>query len=240
MESREKCRISVCMPTYNGSAYIQRQVETILAQLGEQDELVVSDDSSLDETLSILASFADDRIRVLTGCQFYSPIYNMENALKHAKGKYIFLTDQDDVWLPNKIEVMLEALKTNDLVVTDCSVIDSDEQVVVDSFYSIMNSGCGFWKNLYKNTYMGCCMAFRSSVLDYALPFPKRIPMHDSWIALCVEYKGGNIAFLADKCLLYRRHGKNASTCSSSSTQTLKKKLVDRLYLLISIIRKQK
>lgn len=238
MRKSEKCRISVCMPTYNGATYIKRQMQTILAQLGEQDEIVVSDDSSSDDTLSILASLADDRIKVLEGNQFRSPIYNMENALLHAEGKYIFLTDQDDVWLPNKVEIMLEALKENDLVMTDCHVVDSDEQIVVDSFYSLMNSGRGFWKNLYKNTYMGCCMAFRSSVLDYALPFPKRIPMHDSWIALCVEYKGGNIAFLEDKCLLYRRHGKNASTCSSRSTQTLKKKLVDRLSLLTSIIRK--
>ena len=99
--------ISVCIATYNGSKYIKEQIDSILPQLDECDEIIVSDDSSTDNTLSILKSYHDRRIIIFTNQKFNSPIYNFENALKHAKGDIIFLSDQDDIWEFNKVQVMI-------------------------------------------------------------------------------------------------------------------------------------
>lgn len=90
--------ISVCMPTYNGEKFIRIQLESILSQLGNDDEIVISDDSSTDKTVEITKSFNDSRIHLLENNTFHSPIYNLENALKNAKGDFIFLSDQDDEW----------------------------------------------------------------------------------------------------------------------------------------------
>ena len=89
--------ISVCMATYNGEKYIEEQLKSILSQLGENDEVIVSDDSSTDNTLAIVESFNDVRIKIFPNNKFHSPIFNFENALKQATGDYIFLSDQDDV-----------------------------------------------------------------------------------------------------------------------------------------------
>ncbi len=90
-------KISVCLASYNGEKYIAEQLESILKQLGERDELIISDDSSTDQTLAIIDRFHDRRLRVFPGNSFYNPIFNFENALKQATGEVIALSDQDDV-----------------------------------------------------------------------------------------------------------------------------------------------
>lgn len=100
-------KITVCLASYNGQNFIKEQIESILSQLSAIDELIVSDDISSDSTLDIVNSFKDDRIKILSGIKFASPIRNFENALKYATGDVIFLSDQDDVWLPNKVRVMI-------------------------------------------------------------------------------------------------------------------------------------
>ena len=126
--------ISVCMATYNGGHYIREQLDSILMQLGEGDEIIISDDSSTDDTLEIIASYADNRIKIFPGQHFHSPVFNFENALKQAKGDYVFLSDQDDVWKLDKVQVMLEELKRFALVVSDCMVVDKEGGVIQDSF----------------------------------------------------------------------------------------------------------
>jgi len=234
------CRVSVCIPTFNGGGYIRRQMETILSQLGENDEVIISDDSSTDDTLSIIESFQDSRIKVFPGNTFYSPIFNMENALKQASGEYIFMADQDDVWMEGKVESMLSVLDSYDLVVSDCMVVDEDENVIQSSLFRKLNSGKGFMKNMIKNTYIGCCMAFKRDVLSYVLPFPTNIPMHDGWIAMSVEYRRKKIFFLDKPLILYRRHGSNSSTCSEPSSRSLRDKIMDRWNLLFSILKYSK
>lgn len=171
--------ISVCIATYNGEKYIKEQLKSVLLQLSVNDEVVVSDDGSNDNTVELIQSFSDSRIKLLLKNRFSSPVRNFENALKHAKGDYIFLCDQDDIWFPGKVKTMLSYLKQYDLVVSDCKVVDADLNVISESFFSGRLSGKGFWKNLIKNTYLGCCMAFRNEVLHYVLPFPDKIAMHD-------------------------------------------------------------
>lgn len=224
-------RISVCMPLYNGQPYLAAQVQSILEQLDATDELVVSDDGSTDNSLNWLRSLNDPRIRLIEDSPARHPSYNLEKALQEARGEYILLTDQDDVWLPGKVDQMLKVLQRHVLVVHDCSVTDEQLHVQVPSFMVLHGSGSGFFKNLAKNSFLGCCMGFRRSLLNKALPFPKPIPMHDSWLGL-VASAWYDVAFLQVPLLLYRRHGGNASSTSAPSALGLLEKMKHRWWLV--------
>jgi len=224
-------RISVCMPVYNGSTYLRAQLSSILEQLDESDEVVISDDGSTDDSLAIIAEFGDYRIRVIPGEKSSHPSYNLERALEAAHGIYIFLSDQDDVWKPNKVAQMLQALKSSSLVVHDCEVVDQNLASLHPSFYQSHGSKAGLVQNIVRNSYLGCCMAFKAEVLKKALPFPRPIGMHDIWLGLVAEMWHGSV-FIDDNLLYYRRHGQNASTTSSASSLTLWQQLMLRIRLV--------
>lgn len=210
--------ISVCIPTYNGAKYIAQQIDSILNQLTSEDEVIVSDDCSTDSTVSILEQYEDSRIKIFRNESNLHYIKNVENALKHASGDFIFLSDQDDVWLDNKVEVTMSALRTSDLVVSDCFVTDSDLNVIHDSYYELRQSRKNkFLALALGSPYLGCCLAFRRNVVSKALPFPDNISSHDTWL--------GNVGaflfkakFIDDKLIYYRRHGGNASILAGTST----------------------
>ena len=226
--------VSVCMATHNGASYIIEQIESILDQLSPNDELVISDDASTDDTVQIIRQLKDARVKYV-GSQFYgSPSLNFENALQNASGQYIFLADQDDIWASNKIEVVLPFLQNYDLVLTDCELMDKGGDLIYPSFFEIRGSKAGFWNNLRKNSYMGCCMAFRRESLLYALPFPADIHMHDWWIGLLVEARG-RVFFLRQPLMRYRRHGANASPTGEGTNYSLWKQISNRTMMIILI-----
>ena len=202
--------ISVCIATYNGEKYIKEQLDSILCQLGAEDEIVISDDGSTDKTIEIIKKYTNNRIKLLSGNSFKNPIFNLENALKKAQGDFIFLADQDDVWLENKVQVCLKHLQNADVVVSDSKIADEKLNIMCESFFKKNNSQKGLLNNLRYNSYLGCCMAFKKNILKKALPFPKDIPMHDIWIGFVADlfYKS---FFIAQPLILYRRHSKNAS-----------------------------
>lgn len=230
-------KISVCIPTYNGALYIKEQLNSILIQLKEDDEVIISDDSSLDETVNIIKSFNDKRICLLEGNKFKSPVYNLENALKRANGDYIFLSDQDDMWYSNKVEQMLSYLKDYDCVVSDATVVDANMKLIHPSFMELNHSKSGLLRNLIKNGFLGCCMAFRKEILDKALPIPNPIPMHDTWIGLVAE-KYGKTFFLKEPLIYYRRHGNNASPTAEKSIYSFKEKLYHRFLFAKNILKR--
>lgn len=160
------------MATYNGESYLYRQLASILEQLQYNDEVIISDDGSTDDTLKIIASFQDKRIKLLRNPNERSPVSNFQHALLHASGEYIFLSDQDDIWFPNKVNGVLQILKDYDLVVHDCNLQYKDQ--IIGNHFKIRKSGKGLFKNLFKNRFLGNCMAFRRGILKYALPFPPR------------------------------------------------------------------
>ena len=200
--------ISVCIPTFNGEKYIRQQLESILFQLSADDEVIISDDSSTDNTVEIIRGFNDNRIKLIENCTFKNPIFNLENTLKEAKGEFIFLSDQDDVWLPGKVNITLEKLHEYDIVVCNSHIIDQEEKIIHESYFEWKGCGKGFIKNLRKNTYMGCSLAFNRKILDFILPFPKKIAMHDIWIGMVGELIGKPY-FMKEKMFLYRRHENN-------------------------------
>ncbi|MCX6231081.1 MAG: glycosyltransferase family 2 protein [Bacteroidetes bacterium] len=202
--------ISICIPTYNGGKFISQQINSILPQLKSDDEIIISDDSSTDNTVQIIESFNDSRIRILENNKFYSPVFNLENTLKEAKGEYIFLCDQDDIWNENKIATFLNYLNTNDLVVSDCDIINENGEVLNDSLYERTKPNYNFFKCLIRNPFLGNAMAFNRKILNKVLPFPKNIIMHDIWIGL-VSLKAGKVYFANEKLSSWRRHNLNVT-----------------------------
>lgn len=205
------------MATYNGEKYLKEQVSSILCQLNKNDEIVVSDDGSQDDTISILESFCDSRIKIFYNTGRHGVVPNFENALRHSSGDIIFFSDQDDIWQKNKIETCLVALKDSDLVVHNSKVFYENSTHQDEDFFKQRHSGPGYWKNLFKNTFVGSCIAFKKEVKSYVLPFPKHILWHDMWIGLMVE-KHGKTKFIDNKLLYYRRHENNASATSEKTT----------------------
>src|SRR5260221_4923885 len=234
-------KISVCIATYNGEKYIYQQVKSILNQMSATDELIISDDKSSDQTISILESLKDDRIKIYINIKSKGPVANFENALSKASGKIIFLADQDDIWFNNKIQTHLELHAKYDLVISDANVVNEFGQLIYNSFFEERGSKSGLINNLIKNSYIGCCMSFNQKILNYALPFPTYIHMHDWWIGLIGELKGKTF-FCNKKLMLYVRHQNNASPTLSKSGYSKFKRIKNRsqlLYGLFFIIFKQ-
>lgn len=227
--------ISVCMPTFNGEKFIRIQLESILSQLGNDDEIVISDDSSADKTVEIIKSFNDSRIHLLENNSFHSPIYNLENALKNAKGDFIFLSDQDDEWTEDKVSVCMEKVKDCELVIHDADIVDGNGNQTSESFFKLNHTKSGKFYNLLKNGYLGCCMCFSKNLLSQFLPFPKKLPMHDIYIGNFAAFNGYRIKFIEDKLIHYRRHGNNASITSEHSHRKLLSRISDRIIILKNI-----
>lgn len=210
--------ISVCIATYNGERFIREQIDSILRQLSSDDEIIVSDDGSTDNTVSIINSIDDKRIRVIEGPRKQSPTSNFECALKASKGDFIFMSDQDDVWKPNKVKICMEWLQRYDCVVSDAEVTDSSLNPLYPSLYAIMQVRQGrIYNTIWKNGYTGCCMAFRRNVLEASLPFPKDIPMHDIWIGNVAAYKY-NVKFIPDTLIYFRRH-EDTTSCNGKGSK---------------------
>lgn len=226
--------ISVAIAAYNGEKYLHQQLMSILPQLGNNDEIIISDDNpkgatkaSVDDLLN-----TDKRIKYIAGPQ-KGVIKNFENAINFSSGDYIFLCDQDDVWHENKVKTVLEAFKDDVLVVIhDAEITDAALNITNDSFMALNNSKSGILKNIIKNSYIGCCMAFKSDLKDYILPFPDKIPMHDQWIGIIGEAIGKTV-IIKEPLIYYRRHDE---TVTGSST-TFVQKIKWRIDLISALIR---
>lgn len=229
--------ISVCIATYNGERYIRQQIESIVCQLNVDDEIIVSDDGSTDGTLDIVKGIGDKRIKIIEGPGRKSPILNFECALKASKGDFIFLSDQDDVWKPDKVEICMKWLKTYHCVLSDAEVTDNRLKPLYPSLYDIMQVRQGrIYNTIWKNGYTGCCMAFRRDVVEASLPFPKDIPMHDIWIGNVAAYKY-NVIFIPDRLIHFRRHENTISCNGKGSKFTIWQQMKFRLNIIKNIIR---
>lgn len=229
----KKVRCSVAMATYNGELYIAEQIESVLKNIGENDELIISDDGSSDKTREIIETYMknDSRIQLIEGPR-KGVVSNFENALKHTAGEVVFLCDQDDIWADNKVQKVLNAMDNDVTVVLHDAEVFQEEEVICPSFMQHRGSGKGVFHNLVKNSYIGCCMAIRRELLEYVLPFPKKICMHDQWIGLVSELYGES-RFIEDRLLRYRRHGNNTSSMTGQKTS---KKIQDRVFMIMSLL----
>ncbi len=229
-------KISVCMATYNGEKFLMEQLDSILKQLSADDELIISDDGSTDNTLEIINSYKDCRIQLLHSTR-KNLIFNFENALKQASGDLIFLSDQDDIWFGNKVERYKKELKKNHLVFSNASMFNGTDKNENEMVFKDDKIKTGLWNNLYKVNFLGATLAFRYSVLEKALPFPKKIAMHDIWLGLVAETMG-KTHYIDEPLIYYRRHDNVASTTGSKSKNSMVVKLKIRFYLALALLRR--
>lgn len=228
--------VSVCMATYNGERYLSEQLDSILKQLGPGDELVISDDHSADQTVNILKRYRDPRIRFIYNNAERGYTRNFENAIRNATGDIVVISDQDDVWLDDKLAVMKRALEQADVAVSDATHVNEALEVTRGSHFAVTRVKPGFFRQLVRPRYIGACMAFRREVLEKLLPFPAKAEYcpYDFWITLVGEcfYR---IRLVDEQLILYRRHGGNASTAGMESQNPLLRKLLIRGYSLFAL-----
>jgi glycosyltransferase involved in cell wall biosynthesis len=232
-------KISVCMATYNGAAYIEQQLKSILSQLQPNDELIIIDDHSIDATVDLITRIGDSRVHIYRNNINMGVQKSFEKAIGLASGGIIFLSDQDDVWHPEKVSKFSEIFKNLpevSMVLSDARIVDNVGRVVVESFFKRRGGFApGIVANLVKNRYLGCVMAFRKNLLEQILPFPTSIPQHDMWIGLVNEVYG-KAYYISTPLIDYRRHESNASSASSNIRGSFVQMFKWRWALLTSLV----
>lgn len=228
-------RISVALAYYNGGKYIEEQLASILSQLETEDEVVISIDGATDGSMELLEALAaaDSRIRLIEG-PGKGVVKNFENAISACQGEYIFLSDQDDRWRSNKVEKVLKAFEKNsvDVILHNAAMVDGEGNALDEpTLFELRGSKTGLLKNVIKNSYVGCCMAFRRELCDLILPIPEDMYMHDYWIGTAGELSAGT--GLLKECLIdYRRHGDNVTEMTHGSMMFMIKKRLNILKCL--------
>jgi glycosyltransferase involved in cell wall biosynthesis len=207
-------KISVCTAAFQGERYIASQLQSILAQLSAGDEVIVVDDCSSDRTPDEVRALGDPRIRLLEHAANQGVMRSFEEALSRASGNVIFLSDQDDLWAPEKVSTVLQAFEANPdvtLVVTDAALIDNNGVRVGNSYYASRGKfNSGLLSNLIRCKFLGCTMAFRSVIIPKVLPFPGGDDvLHDIWIGTVNTLWGGKTLYIGEPLVLYRRHAAN-------------------------------
>jgi glycosyltransferase involved in cell wall biosynthesis len=228
--------ISVLLPTYNGEKFLREQIDSILLCLSDHDELLVRDDNSSDKTKGILTSYSDSRIKLLLSNENIGLVKSIDNLLSLAKGDFIFLSDQDDIWLPNRISSVMPYFQNYDIVVSDCIVVDSSLRTIKKSYFDQINPRTGLFFNLIRCRYLGCCMGFKRAVLEAVTTFPEKVPSHDLWIGIISNLIGYSTCFLSEPAIFYRRHTGALSVTFSNKQRALHRRFIDRVSLFISLI----
>jgi glycosyltransferase involved in cell wall biosynthesis len=201
------------MATYNGSRFIEKQIQSILPQLSYNDELVIVDDCSSDQTVNLIQKFTDSRIKLWENTKNLGAIKNFEKSITNAEGDIIFLSDQDDIWMPDKVKEVTSVFTQRQevtLVITNLQVIDEHDNLVPNSKL-VGDFRPGLIQNFVKSKFRGCTLAVRQPMLKYFLPFPEDIPMHDMWIGLVNEIYGQTL-YIDKPLLQYRRHSSNVTS----------------------------
>ena len=242
--SRSRAKVSVCMAAYNGQRYILEQLRSIAPQLRADDQIVVVDDASRDESLSILQQFQcrlgeepeSPALLLLRHQQNCGVMRTFEDAIRAATGDILFLSDDDDRWAPEKVAKVLQAFEDPEVQVvsTGMELIDEEGHPMLSSkFMNHRRFSTGVFANLLHNQFQGSALALRSTVLRHVLPFPMgRLYLHDAWIGMRTILSGGKVVHLEEPLLFYRRHQNNFSRRFSRRNQ-----LKLRLQLIVDLLR---
>jgi glycosyltransferase involved in cell wall biosynthesis len=230
-------RISACMAAYNGGPFVKAQMQSILTQLGPNDELVVVDDCSKDDTVERIEQVGDARVKLLRHERNAGVVATFEDALRCATGEVLFLCDDDDLWAPTKVQRFMEVFASRpdvEIVSSRVRIIDENDRPLPHSRINRQGRFLpGFWRNLIVNHYQGSAMAIRASLLGRVLPLPARGSfLHDVWIGTRSELLGGKTYFIDEDLLYYRRHSSNASR-----TKSLPAQIQTRMDLLLAHLR---
>lgn len=205
--------ISVAMAVYNGEKYISEQIDSIIKQLGPNDEIVISYNTSHDNTWNIIVKYSklDKRITCIKNKE-KGVLANFENAIKKCTGDIICLSDQDDIWVNTKVRDIKELFKNASkmLLLHNCGYINKDGIHTEGNMFEYRNAKKGIFKNLIINSYQGCCMAFTKDLVPLFLPIPRSVPMHDQWMGILAELYG-NVILTNKELIYFRRRDDNTS-----------------------------
>lgn len=222
---KESTPIVILMATYNGGAYLEKQIRSIINQNYTNWELIIRDDNSTDNTVEIIKRFkkADNRIKyIITGsvnqgsCANFSELFSWAKINRNIN--YLMFCDQDDVWLPHKIEVSLNILKRTEQMNNNCpSLVYGSLQIMDELGYELKdeinyNNYTPLFNNIIiVNPMFGCTMMLNKELLDVTAHIPNNIENHDYWIALIAVFFG-KCAIIPEKIILYRQHSNNVSS----------------------------
>lgn len=211
-------KISVCIATYNGEKYINKQLSSILTQLGSKDEVIIVDDCSKDNTVNKIRLFNDPRIIIYHNEINQGHVFSFGRAISLAKNDIIFMSDQDDVWIEGRIKIFLKAFEENHalLISSNISFIDAQGKTLFLEHHGVnTRDSTKNFKNILdifrgKTNYYGCAMAFKKELVKTILPIPLYVESHDLWIAKAAILLRSNSH--SDEITLKRRiHGHNIS-----------------------------
>lgn len=218
--------VLILMACYNGARYLEEQIQSIQAQSYRDWILIARDDGSRDETRAILRRFESEDPRICTaedGDGNLGPIGNFSRLISYAcekRADYIFFADQDDVWHPAKLEIMLSGMRDLEatvggahplLVHCDLAVADVHMQVTAPSFMGLMRlspESADLGSMLVQNHVTGCACLVNRMALELANPMAPDVPMHDWWLALLCSATG-KVGYLPRTLVNYRQHGAN-------------------------------
>ena len=209
--------ISVVMATYNGAKYLKAQMDSIVPYLEEKDELIVSDDGSTDGSRDIIKGYIKHypNVRLIAGpCK--GVIKNFENGILHAKNDIIMFSDQDDVWLPEKLPLIRKLFDENpnvSLIHHDKIVCNNKQIESGNGGYASLRGGMwhhGVLHNLLMNCYYGCCIAMRKSFIKQIVPFVESTVAYDQLVGLIAENQKCSM-FISTPLIKRRIHGNNMS-----------------------------
>ena len=203
------------MATYNGAAYIREQIDSVLNQTLQDFEIVICDDCSNDKTLSILRQYEekDERIHVYKNSNNVGFLKNFENVIKKCRGEYVALCDQDDIWLPDHLEILMNAITPSVQIVCGKPIFVDENLNKLPEYYDYFLMYAPPFDNMStarhifmgKSTYQGASMLIRASFFNHALPIPEGANYHDNWFAILACFLDGFV-FVNKPTMLYRRY----------------------------------
>ena len=239
--------VSVCVATYNGAKYVEEQLRSILDQLDEDDEVIVVDDASTDETRDVVQGLGDQRVQLHVHPVNRGYAAAFESALRRATGAHVMLSDQDDVWPAGRLAAMQRALETASVVVGNIRVLGTDAplrgpfgqrewRLPEDPTHRMRILASLALSNV---PYFGSAMAMRGDFLPVVLPYPvsaRELP--DAWIAINALLRC-RIAHLDEDVVLRRVHGDSASGAIRSPRAVVRGRLLFLRMLREAVRRRQ-
>jgi glycosyltransferase involved in cell wall biosynthesis len=228
------------MTTYNGEAYLKKQIDSVVDQLLENDELIVFDDCSTDGTWEILKRYHDSRVRRYRNTKNVGYIQNFENCFHQASNRVILICDQDDIWYFNKLSTVRKMYSENQdliLMISNMDLIDSNDALIKSEALSHFKRGrnklVNTMQGFVRGRYYGCTMAIDRMMLLSALPLPRNHPSYDLYLGLICELRG-RVQALSNSLIAHRLHEKNQSL---QKRGRLDKVLIRRFLMAVNILK---
>lgn len=213
----EKKLVSIAIATYNGEKYLRKQLESIYNQSYKNIEVIVCDDCSTDKTIEILREYEKKYgLKIFINEFNLGYVKNFEKAISLCNGNYIALSDQDDIWLEEKIEILIKEIGNNLLIHSDCELIDDNDNIIQKSWKKEIFSHQCYEDFLFSNVVTGCTILFKRELLKSALPFPDGLAYHDWYIAILAA-KQNKIKYLNKSLIKYRQHSSQDTGAISPS-----------------------